>query len=892
MKIRPLQGIHPYILILLAVILAYWPVSFLVYGLKWDLIDVVLPFRYHFAECIRSGYFPFWNPYQQTGVPFYADLQAPVYYPELLYVSLFTGYGIFVMHFLFIAYTSLAGIGMYKLSFHFNHDRMASLMAGVAYALSGYLTAHGQHFFLFVSSAWIPFVLLYFIRFQKRPKPLDTLRAGLFTFLLLSGGYQALSIGMFYLLLILFAWFLWKAFTQQGYKAAFRVVRMNILFALIVIVLSLPLILSTMEILDHVARLEGGLELNDTLRFGQRLTSLVSFILPFSTLKYPGFFGSTDLSFLNHYFGLVPLLLFLPAMLKRRSALEYILLAFGLLMFLSSFKEIPLRELLFRYVPLMNLFKYAAILRLFAILAFILLAANYFSRISEKQEQELRKVLVSAGLVAVCLIFLLIYSGIRANLPGMEVLEGKILFQELLDSLTFHQHVFIQSVIQIIILLFLIILTLRQLKTGFRPRMFIILAMAELFLAVQFNSFYTVVGGNDSAYQMEKDLSLYLAGFPIPPNTPIGLNDEKHASFPPFWRNTYIYSKQVSFQSFSSFKLKSYDKLDWEYRALRDKVLKNPLVYFSDDILPLDSLEPTIRKAEIPSSILYLSAADYEGLKSFPAEVVPTATIEIRNFSPNRLEFEVNTPKPVFLSLLQSYYHGWEAYLDGEKVPVYRSNFNYRTIALPEGEHHVRFEYRNPLILATYISSNILFLLLVLFLSGYWLRKKFPGGRVHLLIPIGILGLVLGLLSRHLSQPGTEQSLADYYTESWNGKDPILTQEIRTLRGNQEFIPLYTFADEELGKKEATLAVRGKLRADSLSGALIVSEITGPGGSRGWHADKIDRWLERPGKWNEFVYFRNVYRLQEDESAKVFIWNKDQHNLDLDDIKVEAFPVP
>jgi len=97
--------------LLLAAILAYWPVAFYQFGLKWDLIDVVFPFRYFFSESMQAGYFPFWNPYQQTGTPFFADLQAPTYYPELLLVSLLGGYRLLVMHLLLIGYFFIAGQG-------------------------------------------------------------------------------------------------------------------------------------------------------------------------------------------------------------------------------------------------------------------------------------------------------------------------------------------------------------------------------------------------------------------------------------------------------------------------------------------------------------------------------------------------------------------------------------------------------------------------------------------------------------------------------------------------------------------------------------------------------------------------------------------------------------
>src|SRR5512140_489285 len=102
----------PVFIILAIAILAFWPISFLIYTFKWDMLDVVLPFRYFAGECIQNGVFPLWNPYQLTGSPIYADMQYPLWSPEVWLVGLTTGYSIYVLHFLFILYIFLAGYGM------------------------------------------------------------------------------------------------------------------------------------------------------------------------------------------------------------------------------------------------------------------------------------------------------------------------------------------------------------------------------------------------------------------------------------------------------------------------------------------------------------------------------------------------------------------------------------------------------------------------------------------------------------------------------------------------------------------------------------------------------------------------------------------------------------
>src|SRR5690554_4348687 len=222
-----------YLVLIVVVVIAFWQVSFLVYPMKWDLINVIFPFRYYFSESFRSGYFPFWNPYQQTGTPFFADLQAPAYYPELPLVSLLGGYSVRVMNMLFTAYLFIAALGMYRLSYFFNKNKLAGLMAGIAYTLSGYVVGHGQHLFLLVGSAWIPFMLKNYLMLLQRGSLLLVLKTAVFLFLMVTGGYQALSIGLFYLMALLFLYYFARGMLQKDRAALFGLIKYNLLLFLL-----------------------------------------------------------------------------------------------------------------------------------------------------------------------------------------------------------------------------------------------------------------------------------------------------------------------------------------------------------------------------------------------------------------------------------------------------------------------------------------------------------------------------------------------------------------------------------------------------------------------------------------------------------------------------------
>ena len=141
------------LLLLLISILAYWEISLLQFSVKWDMLDVILPWRFHVGECLRHYCFPFWNPYQSAGYPIHADLQCPTWYPETILIGSIIGYSNITLHILFTLYIFIAGLGIFKLTKHFGTDNLPAFISGFAFILTGIFVSHAQHLFIIVSLA-------------------------------------------------------------------------------------------------------------------------------------------------------------------------------------------------------------------------------------------------------------------------------------------------------------------------------------------------------------------------------------------------------------------------------------------------------------------------------------------------------------------------------------------------------------------------------------------------------------------------------------------------------------------------------------------------------------------------------------------------------------------
>ncbi len=74
-------------------------------------------------------------------------------------------------------------------------------------------------------------------------------------------------------------------------------------------------------------------------------------------------------------------------------------------------------------------------------------------------------------------------------------------------------------------------------------------------------------------------------------------------------------------------------------------------------------------------------------------EPAPSETVQVVSRLPQSTALRVGLTSPGYLVLTDTYYPGWQAYVDGERVPVLRADWLYRAVELPPGVHQVEFRY-------------------------------------------------------------------------------------------------------------------------------------------------------------------------------------------------------
>ena len=71
-----------------------------------------------------------------------------------------------------------------------------------------------------------------------------------------------------------------------------------------------------------------------------------------------------------------------------------------------------------------------------------------------------------------------------------------------------------------------------------------------------------------------------------------------------------------------------------------------------------------------------------------------TGSARIAGESTNEVEVEVDSSGPGFLLLLDNWYPGWQAEVNGIEAKVRRADYTFRAVAIPGGHGKVRFRYR------------------------------------------------------------------------------------------------------------------------------------------------------------------------------------------------------
>lgn len=663
------------LMLLLACIAGYWPVSLQLFSLKNDAAMYFLPYRYQISNAIQNGELPFWSPYLYMGFPVHGDMQSGAWNPIVWIISAFSRYNMSVLHFESLLYIFIAGLGMFKLLREFNTNNRNAFAIACCYMFSGFITDSGQFIVWLACAAFIPFVFLYYYRLLFSPGSLNAFRTAVALFMLLVAGYPSFLI---YCCYILFAGLIVRIITVH--KNNLRVlIGTQALFVLFFIAFSLPALISFSEFLPYYSR-GSGVSLNRSMIDPFCLKCITSFIIPFNLSRQDIGFG-TDVTMRNAYAGIFSIIFFIAVFTqKTKSIYTFTGVLFVVTLLFTLGNATPVRAFFFHYVPLMNFFRHPSNMRLFSTICLLFTAARGLELFSRNEQIVLRSnsrkigFFLTGAVVLVIIFFQIISEGMAATKTLAAIPSGfgnwrkdlKTFFFEI----SFSQTILLVGTLQLIFLLVGGLLN-KALYPRYLPLVIALNAACIAQLALP-STFVSQI----SPSKINRFIEQFPSGFPLPDLKETVKTTQDSAGQPIVYGYSGYYNKKVEIplSVTTPCMLSSMESFLTDNKEM-EKIAQHPVFYFSN----------------------------------------PEDSIQVNQFRSNGFIIKTINENENVLNISQNYYKHWAATIDGKPAPILRNNTGFMSLKVTPGTHFVQFEYKPVL-----IYRALWFSLAVLLISSFY----------------------------------------------------------------------------------------------------------------------------------------------------------------------------
>lgn len=674
--------------VILIILLALWQITLFQYTLKWDAIDITLPWRYFVVDAFLENQIPWWNPFQHHG--FAQGLSLETWYPLAYLLGVARGYDLYSLNLEYLIHLTLAAYGFYRLARVLGILHQGSLWGALVFPLSGFFIGNAQHTGWIVAGAWIPHILASFIQWLEKPNLKSTLTLTIFSFCFVSGGYIAYTIIMLYVIGFIWGFHLFKKIQHGSHPVNFLWLSARLLLCILT---TLSILLVALWQLKGQIDRGGGLSGDAILKGSLYYKHLVSLILPYSTVKGDYNFWQGDQSMMNLYLG-IPTLILLVLSVKRLDQSFYrfwwsmALLSLGL----ALAAELPLRQWL-NTLPLFDLFRFPSLFRYFTLLSLTLIAARMIGDhpypnddVSRFRNQVLKLSFLFFLMSLIGLALLIV----RDPQVVSDMISLKIV--KVSDAMTFQLTV-------IIALLVVFMVACRLLKN--RMAFFSILLLytaTDLVISSQLNARVSVF--SEEPFQIIQEcLAKLPKGYPLPPlHDAIGSNSDQNLHSGVLYRNTNTLYKRIGWNGYTPYQYQRY--IEFEKTPFFEKALALP---------PLFAATAMTRQP----------GKDYDD--SYPVLNLPLNQFQITGFGPNQITAETNLDYRSAVIYNQNLTKDWTAKVDGTSRDIIPVDMALMGVVVESGNHIVEFIYNPGNLYNALIISLVSLFLSLLFYS--WLNR-------------------------------------------------------------------------------------------------------------------------------------------------------------------------
>src|SRR5665213_85389 len=708
---RALDWFTPFRFAILLALLIFAAFPQVVLGLETfvarDYGFFAFPLAHFQRQCFWRGELPFWNPYNNCGVPFLAQWNTmPLYPPSLIYLTLPLTWS---LSFFCLLHLWFAGLGMYFLARRWTASNFAAAFAGVAFAFNGFtlnLLMWPSHIATF---AWMPWVVLAVELAWREGRQKIILAAFAGAMQMLAGGPETI----FLTWLIVFALWLQQFLTNESPRVA--LLWRFPLVVVLVISLAAAQLLPFLDLVAHAQRESGFAD----LRWSMPGRGWANFLVPmaFGTTHTEGIFFQHGQYWTSSYYpGLGTLWLALLALLCLRERRVWLLLVIAIAGLVFALGEnTPVLPALRKLIPQLSFITYPIKYVSVVIFAMPLLAAFALARFQKVQPR-----LLPLGAILFALLAGILFWTQLAPMPGdnqhAALLNGfsRAAFLLLIGTILFALTRKASSKLLALLLIltaWLDVFTHEPAQNPAVPPSVYELNLARAKLAMNPQP---ELGGSRAMLSPAAALEL----------TRFAVSDPKNnflAKRLGYCANANLLDAVPKVDGFFSPTPREFDGLltliysatNANFSRLEDfmgvaqtTAPDNLLAWQArTNFLPLMTAGQRPVFLDDTNTLSAFMRNDFDGNKIvfLPPEAKLFVTVSNQTpakilkpkFGTQTVDAEVDVAAPSLVVIAQTYYHNWRAEIDGRPAKLLRANVAFQALQVPAGTHQIHLFYQD-----------------------------------------------------------------------------------------------------------------------------------------------------------------------------------------------------
>jgi hypothetical protein len=668
------------------------------------------PLAHFQRDCFWRGELPFWNPYNNCGIPFLAQWNTmPLYPPSLIYLALPLAWS---LSFFCLLHLWFAGFGMFLLARKWTGNNFAAAFAGVAFSFNGFtlnLLMWPSHIATF---SWIPWVVLAVELAWREGGPKIFLAAIVGALQMLAGGPET----------IFLTWIIASVLWLQGFikTAAPRVVMLwrFPLVVVLVIALSTAQLLPFFDLVAHAQREAGYAD----LRWSMPGHGWANFLVPMafgSTYTEGIFFQHNQYWTSSYYLGLASLWLALLAITwvrERRVWLLGTMAVAGLIFALGGNTPVlpALRRLLPELSSITYPIKYVSVVVFAAPLLAALALANF---------QKIQKRILPLGAILFSLIVAIMFWTRLAPMAGDDkhavllngfsraaflLLTGAFLFAIAREAKSKPLQA---APLLLILTAWLDVVTHEPAQNPTTPTWVYQPGLSREKLALQPQP---VLGGSRAMVSPKAFMDFVNFALNDPKNNFLG----KRLGY---CANVNLLDAVPKVDGFFSLTPRESDDVlslfytttSADFPRLQDFMGVSQITAPGEmfkwqsraNFLPLVTAgqRPIFLDEEKTLQALTQNSFDGSKIVFLPPETKSFVTVSNQTsarilnskFGNQTVDIEVQAQEPSLVVVAQTYYHNWRAFVDGQPALLLRANHAFEAVQVSAGKHQVHITYKD-----------------------------------------------------------------------------------------------------------------------------------------------------------------------------------------------------